>query len=84
MPGPALVGALVGQISLLPALRVAHSSARSPYRAPKPRNPKNAFLSPKNAILDPPEKGLQKSIKMSKKSIFGELKMSKNGLFGTF
>ena len=55
--------------------RVFHrlANALACYRAPEPRNPKSAFKSPKNAIFDPPEKWAQKSIKMSKKSLFGEL-----------
>ena len=53
--------------------------ARSPYRAPEPRNPKSAFKSPKHAILDPPEKWPQKSMKMSKKPISGHLNFQKTG-----
>ena len=35
----------------------------APHRTRNPGNPKSAFRSPKNAIFDPPEKGLEKSIK---------------------
>ena len=61
------------------ALRDRVANALACYRAPEPRNPKSASKSPKNAILDPPEKCTPKSIKMSKKSVFGELKCPKTG-----
>ena len=46
-------------------------SPSPPTEPPEPRNPKSAFQSPKNAFFDPPEKGPQKSIKMSKKTVLG-------------
>ena len=50
----------------------------SPPTEPRnPENPKSAFLSLKNTILDPPEKWAQKSIKMSKKAIFGHFNSPK-------
>ena len=61
-------------------LRVA--IAWSPCRAPEPRDPKSACLSPKNALLDPLEQS-KSQLKCPNVHYWG-IKMSRNELVGHF